>query len=195
MTQKQREETLKARKARRYPWHSPPHIISETNIYHISAACYEHNPIIGQSFERMAEFEAELLNTITKQDEKIFAWCILPNHYHLLVNSGNIFDTIAELGRLHGRTSYRWNQKENRRGRKCWYRCSDRAIRSERHKWVTLNYIYHNPVHHGYVKQWQEWTFSSAGIYLEKVGYDTALTYWKNYPLLDYGKGWDDPEL
>jgi len=195
MTPEERKEALKIRKLRRYPWHSPPHLISETELYHVSAACYEHNPIIGQSLERMAEFEAELLSTITKHDEKIFAWCVLPNHYHLMIHSINIPDTIRELGQLHGLTSYRWNLKENRRGRKCWYRCSDRAIRSERHKWATLNYIHHNPVHHGYVKQWQEWAFSSAKIYLEEIGHENALKYWKEYPLFDYGKGWDDPEL
>jgi putative transposase len=50
-------------------------------------------------------------------------------------------------------------------------------------------------VHHGYVKKWEDWPFSSARDYLQAVGRQKALETWYNYPVLDYGKGWDDPEL
>ena len=58
-----------------------------------------------------------------------------------------------------------------------------------------MNYVHNNPVHHGYVKKWQEWSFSSAIDFLEKVGREKAKEIWLNYPLLDYGNGWDDSEL
>ncbi len=195
MTPEQREEALESRKAHKRPWHSPPHRMGKNTLYHITAACYEHKPIIGQSPERMAEFESELIKSVTMHGEKILAWCVLPNHYHLQSDSDCVKDTIREIGLLHGRTSFKWNQENDMRGRKCWYRCVEREMRSERHKWVTLNYIHHNPIHHGYVTQWQDWPFSSAARYLEEVGYETALERWKAYPLLDYGKGWDKPEL
>jgi putative transposase len=60
------------------------------------------------------------------------------------------------------------------------------------HFWATVNYIHHNPVKHGYVKSWWEWPFSSAGDFLESEGRDEAARIWKEYPLMDYGKGWDD---
>ena len=195
MTPEQQAEAIKKRKARRYPWHGPPHTITVGNLYHISATCYEHQPIIGTSFERMAEFEEELLNSVAKYTEQVIAWCVLPNHYHIQIDSRCFQDAVREIGLLHGRMSFRWNGEDNRRGRKCWHRCADRAIRSDRHNWATLNYVLHNPVHHGYVRQWQDWPFSSARKYLKEVGYETALQRWKDYPLLDYGKGWDDPDL
>jgi putative transposase len=64
-------------------------------------------------------------------------------------------------------------------------------MRSERHYFATLNYIHNNPVKHGYVQKWQDWPFSSAREYLEKVGFEMASTIWKEYPVLDFGKGWD----
>ena len=195
MTKKQQEEVLKLRKAHSLPWHGPPHRMSKATLYHISAANYEHKLIIGQSEERMAEFEEKLLKTLLNYTKQVFAWCILPNHYHLLIESTNILDTLKELGRIHGRSSWCWNQKDNSRGRKCWHRSTERAMRTERHKWATSNYIHHNPVHHQYVKKWQDWPFSSVARYLEEVGYDAAMERWKLYPLLDYGKGWDNPDL
>src|SRR4051794_33169037 len=49
MTDEQRQETLQHRKRQRLPWHSPPHFHAESELYLITAACYEHAPIIGVS--------------------------------------------------------------------------------------------------------------------------------------------------
>ena len=68
-------------------------------------------------------------------------------------------------------------------------------MRSDAHYWATLNYIHHNPVHHGYVERWTEWPFSSAADYLEEIGTNNAQRIWHDYPLKDYGKDWDDPNL
>ena len=195
MTKEQKKEALKIRQRMGHPLHGPPHQISDHTLYHVTAACYEHKPIIGKSAERMAEFERDLLEVFSKHSEQLLAWCVLPNHYHVLADSLNIMDVIKEIGRLHGRTSFYWNTEENRRGRKCWHRCVERAMRTERHKWVTLNYIHHNPVHHKYVTTWQGWPFSSAKEYLEGISSETAEQRWKAYPLLDYGRGWDDPDI
>jgi len=99
---------------------------------------------------------------------------------------------LKALGLLHGKTSRQWNQEESVVGRTCWHRCMDRAMRSDRHKWATLNYVHHNPVKHGYVEKWTDWPWSSADQYLEDIGKEAALKVWKKYPVLDYGKGWDD---
>ena len=103
--------------------------------------------------------------------------------------------TLRGIGQLHGRTSFEWNGQDNTRGRKVWYRCVERSMRNERHRWATLNYIHNNPVHHGYVQRWQDWPFGSAIEYLEHVGAEQAGEIWRKYPVLDYGKGWDDPDL
>jgi len=102
---------------------------------------------------------------------------------------------LGELGRLHGRTAHTWNDQEQRRGRKVFFRAADRAMRSERHYWCTLNYVHHNPVRHGYVRRWTDWPWSSARAYLDAAGPDQAGKIWREYPLLDYGKGWDEPDL
>ena len=195
MTPKQRQEILRIRKQKRQPWHSPPHRVGATNYYHLCATCYEHKPIIGISPERLTEFTERVLDAMKEFLAIVFAWCILPNHYHLLIKSDDILHLLKEIGEFHGRQSYLWNGEENCRGRKVWYNAVERYIRSERHFWATMNYIHHNSVHHGYAKQWQEWPFSSAPEFLEKMGKEKAVEIWKKYPILDYGKGWDDPEL
>ncbi len=70
-----------------------------------------------------------------------------------------------------------------------------RPVKSEHHRWATVNYIHHNPVRHGYVTQWQDWPFSSAEQYLADVGRDEAIRLWHQYPVLGMGEGWDPPEM
>jgi hypothetical protein len=60
-TSEQRSTILTERLQREHPSHSPAHIVSDhTSIYLITAACFEHAPIIGRSDERLASFSAQL---------------------------------------------------------------------------------------------------------------------------------------
>ena len=202
MTPKKREETLQIRKIRGYPWHRPPHFTGHDldteryRAFHLSAACYEHCPFIGTSPERIAQCEEQILSELKPHCDEIHAWSVLPNHYHILIElseTASLDDILGAVGQFHGRSSYQWNGQDNARGRRVWYQRTERAIRTERHFWATMNYVHHNPVRHGYVRKWQDWPFSSARRFLESMGRDEVARIWQEFPLLDYGKGWDDP--
>jgi len=192
MTIEDRAHALDVRRARRVPWHSPPHLDFEgTHQYLISATCYEHVSIIGKGSARMTECEEEVLRACSEHCPTTHGWCVLPNHYHILVTTEHIADLRRGLGQFHGRSSHDWNGEDSARGRKVWFNCFERPMKSSRHFWATLNYIHHNPVHHGYVQGWQDWPWSSAAEFLEQVGHARALEIWKQYPIMDYGKKWD----
>jgi putative transposase len=106
-----------------------------------------------------------------------------------------ILAVLAELGKMHGRLSFAWNGEEKTRGRQVWCGAVERYMRNDAHIWATINYVHHNPVHHGYVERWQDWPFSSAREYLDAMGKPRAEELWREYPILDYGKGWDDAKM
>ena len=192
LTDEQREEVRSFRRLGRLPKHSLPHFDSDLDVnYIVTGACYEHKYIVGASATRMQEFADDLVDLFAEYCESIAAWCLLPNHYHVLARTARIKELRAQLGRLHGRTSFRWNGEDGKRGRIVWRNCFERKIRSERHYFATLNYILHNPVHHGYVRSWEEWPWSSAAEDLAALGRETAIQIWKEFPILDYGAGWD----
>jgi len=195
LSKKEKLALLNQRKINHLPWHSPPHFDVGRTFYHITASCYLHRPIIGHSYDRMLKFENELINILLGVKNNLVAWCILPNHYHILIETKSIKGSIRLLGQLHGRTSYMWNGEEDSRGRKVWYNCMDRAMRSERHFWVTINYIHNNPVHHHHCNKWQDWPYSSSRLFLENFGRRQMTKIWNDYPILDYGKRWDEPDL
>jgi putative transposase len=192
MSSEDRTWILARRRERHLPWHSPPHLDFEgEHQYLISAVCYEHAPIIGHSPERMTECEEEVLKTCCEVGSRIYAWCVLPNHYHVLLKTGQVKTLRHELGQFHGRSSFTWNGENQQRGRQVWFNCFERPMKSPRHFCATLNYVHHNPVHHGYVEHWQDWPWSSAAEFIEQLGRERVAQIWKDYPILDYGKKWD----
>ena len=195
LTPEQREELLAWRKHQGLPWHRPPHCASEKTRYHLTAACFEHRHYIGHSRERMESFCVTLLGVFAQRNALVHAWCALPNHYHALIETTVVLEVLADLGRMHGRLSFDWNGEEQTRGRQVWCGAVERYMRNDRHFWATINYVHNNPVHHGYVQRWQEWPYSSASEYLAQMGHSEAARIWKEYPILGYGKGWDDPDL
>jgi len=194
MTDEQRDEILVLRQGMRLPWHSPP-CEKDTNWYHLSAANFEHKTIIGLTPERMLEFEEGLLQKIAPLCIQISAWCILPNHYHLLLQTCDIQALRKCLGHLHSRTAFQWNNEDGCTGRKCWHRCLPKKVKSHRHRMATMNYIHNNPVHHNCVECWQQWPFSSALQFLEYLGREQAVRIWKEYPIGWIGEHWDNPEF
>ena len=197
LTPPQREMVLRHRRLHEHPWHSPPHWSENFGhrFFLLTAACWEHRPHLGLSPERMDHFTNDWLAMLREDCVAVHAWCVLPNHYHALVETGRLPALLKRVGQFHGRTSFAWNAEEGTRGRPNFYRCVDRAMRSESHQWVTINYIHHNPVHHGYTTQWQDWPWSSARAWLEHHGRDEMTRLWREYPLLEYGRGWDDAGL
>ena len=195
LTPRQRADLMIWRKRQGLPWHRPPHRASEKTRYDLTAACFEHRHYLGHTPERMEAFCSTLLGLFQQRAALVYAWCLLPNHYHALIETGEILAVLADLGRMHGLLSFRWNGEEQTRGRQVWCGAVERYLRSDAHFWATMNYVHHNPVHHGYVRRWQDWPFSSATEYLTRIGRAEAARLWEAYPVLDCGKGWDDPEL
>jgi putative transposase len=113
----------------------------------------------------------------------------------VLTHAPELKRLLKELGLLHGRTSFEWNGQDSRRGRKVWCNAAETEMKSERHFWATMSYVLHNAVRHGYVTQWQDWPYSNAEQYLSEVGREVAQRRWEEYPLLDYGKDWDPPDM
>jgi putative transposase len=192
LSDEQREEVREYRRTHHYPKHSPPHFDFEgPTRYLITAACYEHKPIPGSTSVRMSDCETGVLAACEAVTQSIDAWCILPNHYHVLLETDRIKELRKELGLFHGRSSYEWNGEDAARGRQVWHNCFERRIKSERHYYASLNYVLNNAVHHGYVDKWLDWSWSSAAQYLQEVGIERAKEIWLEYPVLDYGKKWD----
>jgi putative transposase len=191
LNEQQRAELVAQRLAQGYPPHSPPHPVRDQPYYLLTATCYEHAMHMLNPARRQRVLD-ELFKVFIDAGMEIMAWVILPNHYHLLVHV-TIFDLLGDLFRaVHGPASRDWNLEDQTPGRKVWYRFSDRAIRSERHYWTTVNYIHYNPIKHGWTTSPYDWVETSVHWYREEKGREWLQEIWRSHPIHDYGRGWDD---
>ncbi len=191
LTAEERAELVRTRLSRGYPPHEPPHSVRDRTLYLFTASCYNHQRLID-SPERRRELLDAVFDHFLSMGMEITAWVILPNHYHLVADAVDMAKIGSIFKAIHGASARLWNLADQQVGRKVWYRYSDRAIRSERHYFTTLNYLHFNPVKHGWAASPYDWPHSSIHWYLQHMGRDWLRDLWIRYPVRDYGRGWDD---
>ncbi len=117
---------------------------------------------------KVAEYLEDTLLHFHGDRYDLHAWCIMPNHVHLLVQTHHEMGTIVQAWKSF---SARWilNQNESfklgiPKPDQLWMReYWDRYIRNEEHYNNALNYIHQNPVKAGLCKNPEDWPWSSAG--------------------------------
>jgi putative transposase len=171
--------------------HHPPHIYLDDTWYSITASAYHRKRL----FERDGHKDLvrdQLKTLIVEFRLQLSAWVILDNHYHLMVKSRVGADLPRFFGRLHGRTSFELNGRDDKRGRQLWHNYWDACIRTEADYWKRFNYIHYNPVKHGYVSRTEDWPFSSYRYYLEHKGDEWLSDVFRCYPVVDFTDALDN---
>ena len=193
LTPKEREAIVRYRREHGYPLHAPPHPFRDAGYYLITAATFQHMPIMVLQ-DRLTELETLLVDGMKRIQAATIAWVVLPNHYHILIDIDSLDSVSLALKYLHGTISRRWNIEDGLTGkRRVWYKFSDRLIRNEKELHQTFNYIHYNPIKHGYILDIKDWQWSSYKVYEESKGLDWLSEQWiSNQPPEKLGEGWDD---
>ena len=88
----------------------------------------------------MTDCEETLLGICKPLVTNLYAWCVLPNHYHILLRTEQIKEVLEQLGGFHGSSSHEWNGEVHKRGRKVWQNCFERFMGLEKAKEMWLRY-------------------------------------------------------
>ena len=102
----------------------------------------------------------KFIDTIGKYNIDIFAYCLMPNHYHLLVRQNSDISISKWLKTVFNGYSQAINKQENRKGTIFEGRAKNREITSEKHIMHLIRYIHYNPVYAGIVTKAEKWEFS-----------------------------------
>ena len=92
----------------------------------------------------------------------LLAWCIMPNHVHVLVQPGPAERLPAILHTWKSFSAGRINRRFGRAGRLWQPESFDRYIRNEEHLAAAIAYIEDNPVKARLVDRPEQWRWSSA---------------------------------
>jgi putative DNA methylase len=92
----------------------------------------------------------------------LHAWCVMPNHVHVLATPLGAWSLSSILHSWKSFTAKQINKALSRDGAVWWEEYFDRAIRDDVHFEVAKTYIEENPVKAGLCVTAAEWPFSSA---------------------------------
>jgi putative transposase len=161
----------------------------------ITAACYEHQHVIGASETRMLDFEQKLVETASAHSIELFAWNVLPNHYHLLLATLGREAVAVELGRLHGRTSFDLERRGRSAQTQGLVQCGGNGheVRGAFLGVVELCVAQRRPPRLCR-------TLARLAVLQRRAVFGAsrtrvALRRWRAYPLYDYGQDWDRPDF
>ena len=91
----------------------------------------------------------------------VLAWCLMPNHVHLVAIPKTEDGLARALGETHRRYTRRVNSREGWRGH-LWQERFSSCVLDGRHALAAARYVERNPVRAGLVKRAWEWPWSSA---------------------------------
>lgn len=139
-------------------------------LYHITSRGNAWIDIFYDKKDR--EFFLELLEDLhTRFGFLIYAYCLMSNHYHLLIETPHA-NLVDGMRRLNGLYTQRFNKRHKRIGHLLQGRYKAFVIEKESYLLEVCRYIVLNPLQAGLVKHIGEWQWSSyrstAGLEPEK---------------------------
>ncbi|MEP6895285.1 MAG: transposase [Chloroflexota bacterium] len=121
--------------------------------------------------KNIAEIVAKKIHSLNSKYFHLLAYCIMPNHVHLLIESV-IGDRIQHRGKtakypitdalrlLKGGTARACNLKLARSGQFWNHESYDHYVRDEQELERVIKYILYNPVKAKLVENWKKWQFT-----------------------------------
>ena len=165
--------------------HYPPHYYLDNKIYFITSRTVDKNRFFNTK-EKKNLLKKILIEAGNKFNIGFYAWIILDNHYHLLLNvlKGDSISDFMKI--INGKSAFLLNGIDKVRKRKIWFNYWDTCIRSEKDFWMRFNYVHHNSIKHRYAEKMKDYYFSSYNYWLEKKGIEWINDAFEKYPIIDF---------
>jgi REP element-mobilizing transposase RayT len=137
----------------------PPRLLVANGIYHVAARGNERAAIVRSDTDRRA-FEEILGSTPERYGWRILSYCLMNNHYHLLVQTP--VPNIAEgMRHLNGVYAQWFNRRYTRVGHLFQGRYGATLVQADGHLLAAARYIVRNPVVAGLCRDPADWPWSS----------------------------------
>jgi len=137
---------------------------SKTDIYHIIMRGINRQNIFEDD-----EDNSRFISTLEKYKEisgyQIYAYCLMSNHFHLLLKIGKE-DLGIVVKRIAGSYSYWYNLKYHRDGHLFQDRFKSEAIENDAYLMTAIRYIHQNPVKANLCINVSDYVYSSYNEYL-----------------------------
>ena len=137
---------------------------SESGIYHIMLRGINRQ-VIFEDEEDNLKFLETLKNYKAVSGYKIFAYCLMSNHIHLLIKVEKE-DLDLIIKRIAGSYVYWYNWKYKRNGHLFQDRFKSEPVEDDAYFLTVIRYIHQNPIKAGLCKTIDDYKFSSYNEYV-----------------------------
>ena len=143
---------------------------SKTGIYHVIMRGINRQNIFedGEDYEKFIE---TLKSYKAVSEYKVYAYCLMGNHFHLLLKVGKE-ELEMVIKRIAGSYVYWYNLKYRRCGHLFQDRYKSEVVEDDPYLLTVIRYIHQNPIKAGLCKCISEYKYSS---YSEYITEDTRL--------------------
>lgn len=114
----------------------------------------------GPTWLKQPEIAAMVKEAIHYRDQKeydLLAYCIMPNHVHIVYVGRADCPTYKVLGNLKWYTALKCNQRLHRKGAFWQNESYDHVVRDGKELERIIGYVLNNPVKAGLVQSWEQW--------------------------------------
>lgn len=120
--------------------------------------------------KEIAEIVVESLKYYHEKHFSLLAYCIMPNHVHLLINTNSYpyKDLFSLLKVIKGVSANKINKLLNKSGQFWHHESYDRVVHDRNQLANVISYIKNNPVKAGLVQNWENWDYT----YIDKMYLD-----------------------
>jgi len=144
-----------------------PRVFLEGALYHVYNRTSRGEPVFKAEVS-VNTFVGLLRLVAERNGLSVYAWCIMPNHYHVVCRSGPV-----PLSRTFGVVQGRFGQMHNRfagtRGPLWESRYKAKLVEEESYLYQLIGYVHLNPVAAGLVEDPARWTWSGHREILGRV--------------------------
>lgn len=168
--------------------HNPPHLFRSMGKYFITGATYQKRPLLQSDAAKEKTVEY-MFKSFEHFGWEIEDWVLLNNHYHVMTQAPVDATTLSRVMNNFHKFSAIWirknlkdlefgdevadrltkstysktelTQSTHSIATKIWYNYWDTCITYESSYFARINYIWFNPVKHGYVDDAAQWKFGS----------------------------------
>jgi putative transposase len=130
-----------------------------------------------------------LAEQAARQRVRFWAYCLMPNHVHLIAVPENA-DALSMTFRETHRKYTRYINLRERWSGHLWQDRFSSFVMDEPHALMAARYIENNPVEAGMVAQAEDYRWSSAAYHTGKISHDFLVM--PEHPLRDLVRNWKD---
>jgi putative transposase len=145
--------------------HAPAHHFDNESTFFITGATYQKQ-LFYRDEASLDELQAILFDKAKEHGCWLQAWCLMANHYHVVIRGGRVREFIH---RFHTVAALALNARDRTPYRRVWFQYWDKTLTFEASWLARLRYTQENAVHHGVARVATEYRWCSARAFEESA--------------------------